>query len=105
MPMWAISCVSGAAQRLAAAGTAVLLMLMLMLAPHAAALRAYGHAYSRPDDFTDAQIAEIASRFEVFTVEKSTAENKYGPKSSIAATVGTSKRIKVGKVDAHSSAE
>jgi hypothetical protein len=73
---------------------ATLLALAAVLPPPAAALRAYGHAYSRPDDFSDDQIAAIASRFEVFTVEKSTDTNKYGPHSSIAATVGTAKRIK-----------
>ena len=55
---------------------AALLALAAVLPPPAAALRAYGHAYSRPDDFSDDQIAAIASRFEVFTVEKSTATNK-----------------------------
>ena len=39
------------------------------------------------------QIAAVASRFEIFTVEKSTAENTYGPNSSIAATIGTAKRF------------
>ena len=76
------------------ASTACAAALLLLVAPPSAALHAYGHAYSRPDDFTDAQIAQIASTFEVFTVEKSTAENVYGKKSSIAATVGTARRIK-----------
>ena len=48
------------------------------------ALHAYGHAFSRPDDFTHSQIAAVASRFEIFTVEKGTAENHYGRRSSIA---------------------
>ena len=50
----------------------------------AGALHAYGHAFSRPDDFTHSQIAAVASRFEIFTVEKGTAENHYGRRSSIA---------------------
>jgi len=58
-------------------------------APHA-----YGHAFSRPHDFTDDQIRSIAERFEIFTVEKKTGQNKYGPKSSLAATIGTAQRIK-----------
>ena len=66
----------------------------VLIAPPAEALHAYGHAYSRPDDFTDAQITAIASRFEVFTVEKATAGKVYGPHGGIAATVGTAKRIK-----------
>ena len=54
--------------------TFALLGLFLIVPDAAHALHAYGHAYSRPDDFTDTEIASIASRFEVFTVEKSTAE-------------------------------
>ena len=68
--------------------------LLLAQLPTAAALHAYGHAFSRPGDFSDAQIAAIARRFQVFTVEKSTAESAYGRNSSIAATVGTAHRIK-----------
>lgn len=62
--------------------------------PPAAALHPYGHAFSRPGDFTAEQITAIASRFEVFTVEKSTAADVYGRNGSIAATIGTAKRIK-----------
>lgn len=40
---------------------------MLLVVP-SNALHAYGHAYSRPDDFTAAQLAEVASRFQIFTV-------------------------------------
>ena len=36
----------------------------------------------------------MITSWQVFTVEKSTAEDKYGPNSSIAATVGTARRIK-----------
>jgi len=65
-------------------------------------LHAYGHAYSRPDDFTPDQFAEVARRFAVFTVEKAMAQNVYGNASakppfrtnSIAATVGTARKIK-----------
>lgn len=77
------------------------LLCMLLVVP-SNALHAYGHAYSRPDDFTPAQLAEVASRFPIFTVEKCTAANVYGNASakapfktnSIAATVGTAKKIK-----------
>jgi hypothetical protein len=57
------------------------------------ALHAYGHAFSRPDDFTHSQIAAVASRFEIFTVEKGTAENHYGRRSSIAATTWARRAI------------
>jgi len=43
---------------------------MLLVVP-SNALHAYGHAYSRPDDFTPAQLAEVASRFPIFTVRPS----------------------------------
>jgi hypothetical protein len=67
---------------------------LLASPPPAAALHPYGHAFSRPGDFTAEQITAIASRFEVFTVEKSTAADVYGRNGSIAATIGTAKRIK-----------
>ena len=65
------------------------------------ALQRYGHAYSRPDDFTPDQYASIARLFPIFTVEKAHAANVYGNASapapfktnSIAATVGTAKKI------------
>ena len=63
------------------------------------ALHAYGHAYSRPADFTDEEIRQVADRFEIFTVEKGSAAQKYGPRSSTAATIGTAKRIKA--LDSH----
>ena len=46
------------------------LLCMLLVVP-SNALHAYGHAYSRPDDFTPAQLAEVASRFPIFTVRPS----------------------------------
>lgn len=80
------------------AGAALRLLLLLTAAvgglPGVRALHAYGHAYSRPADFTDEQIRQVAERFEVFTVEKGCAAQKYGPRSSTAATIGTAKRIK-----------
>ena len=69
-------------------------LFMLFLAQPGQALHAYGHAYSRPHDFTDAQISAVAARFEIFTVEKGSAQDIYGPRSSIAATIATAKRIK-----------
>lgn len=63
----------------------------------------YGHAFSRPNDFTPAQYHAVAATFSVFTVEKAHAANVYGNLSahsrapfrtnSIAATVGTAKKI------------
>ena len=79
--------------------------LLLLLAAAAAAagvaeaLHAYGHAYSRPADFSDEEIRQVADRFEIFTVEKGCAVQKYGPQSSTAATIGTAKRIK--RLDSH----
>ena len=66
-------------------------------------LRPYGHAYGvRPHDFTPDQYEAIASRFEVFTVEKFHAADVYGNASapapfktnSYAATVGSARKIK-----------
>ena len=67
-------------------------------------LRAYGHAYQSPADFTDDEYAIIAERFSIFTVEKRHAMGIYGNASaakddparanSIAATVGTARTIK-----------
>lgn len=74
-----------------------------VLAIPACALHAYGHAYGpRPYDFNDDQYAAIASKFEIFTVEKAHAAAVYGNASakppfttnSIAATVGTARKIK-----------
>jgi hypothetical protein len=79
------------------------LFFLCIFLPHLAhGLNAYGHAYSRPDDFTAAQYAKIASDFSIFTVEKDHAVNVYGNSSakppfktnSIAATVGTARNIK-----------
>ena len=69
-------------------------VFVLLLVQPGQALHAYGHAYSRPHDFTNAQISAVAARFKVFTVEKSCAQDIYGPRSSIAATIATAKRIK-----------
>jgi hypothetical protein len=71
-----------------------LLLATLLLPRTATALHPYGHAFSRPTDFTDAQISAVASHFEVFTVEKASGADKYGPHNSTAATVGTARRIK-----------
>ena len=60
----------------------------------AGALSAYGHAYSRPGDFSESQIAQIARRFDVFTVEKGCAADVYGKGKSLAATLGTARRLK-----------
>ena len=70
--------------------------------PGTLALHAYGHAYSRPNDFSTAQYAALAADFEVFTVEKEHAKAVYGNASrpapfnsnSIAASVGTARNIK-----------
>lgn len=63
----------------------------------------YGHAYNAPGDFSDAQYAQIASTFPLFTVEKRHAWGVYGNASapassplrsnSIAASVGTARKI------------
>ena len=79
-----------------------LLLIASLLCVPAAALRAYGHAYSRPNDFSAAQYAEVVARFPVFTVEKEHAAALYGnasrPKpfrsNSIAASVGTARNLK-----------
>jgi|TARA_B110000208_G_scaffold13126_1_gene16051 hypothetical protein len=76
-------------------------LLVLLVVP-TSALHAYGHAYSRPNDFTPAQYAQIAARFEIFTVEKDHAASVYGnataakpfTTNSIAASVGTARKIK-----------
>lgn len=65
-------------------------------------LNAYGHAFSRPSDFTPAEYAQIARFFPIFTVEKDHAQAVYGNATasapfntnSYAATVGTAKKIK-----------
>jgi len=65
------------------------------------ALNAYGHAFSRPNDFTEAQYRAIASNFTVFTVEKATAAAIYGngtnppfKTNSIAASIGVARKLK-----------
>jgi hypothetical protein len=67
-------------------------------------LNAYGHAYSRPHDFTPAQFDSIATDFSLFTVEKCHAADVYGNVStgskapftfnSYAASVGTATKLK-----------
>jgi hypothetical protein len=58
--------------------------LLLLLAVGAMELRnvhglqAYGHAYSRPNDFSETEYVELSSRFSVFTVEKAHAAAVYG---------------------------
>lgn len=69
-------------------------LLLAIVPPVCTAIRAYGHAFSRPTDFTKDEITAVASKFEVFTVEKGSASNVYGPQNSTAATVGTARRIK-----------
>jgi hypothetical protein len=74
------------------------------------AIRAYGHAFSAPGDFTPAQYAYIAATFPLFTVEKRHAYAVYGNASapaasparynSIAASVGTARRIKALRASA-----
>ncbi len=69
------------------------------------AVHAYGHAFGEvPNDFTTEQYAFIAATFPIFTVEKRHAWAVYGDSSqpmsspfrynSIAATVGTARKIK-----------
>ena len=79
-------------------------MLLAPLFSGVLSLRAYGHAYQAPGDFTDAQYASIAARFPVFTVEKRHAWGVYGNASargtpaaynSIAASVGTARKMLV----------
>lgn len=80
----------------------VSLVAACLLLPAVHGLHAYGHAFSRPNDFTPAQYADIAKMFPVFTVEKAMAQAVYGNHSapapfktnSIAATIGTAKQIK-----------
>ena len=69
------------------------------------ALRAYGHAFSRPHDFSATQYEQVVARFPVFTVEKNHAAALYGNASrpapfnsnSIASTVGTARKLKALK--------
>jgi len=78
------------------------LLLAPLLCDPSLALNAYGHAYSRPNDFTATQYDQIAKRFSIFTVEKDHAAAVYGNKTaprpfrsnSIAASVGTARKIK-----------
>ena len=82
------------------------LLLALLLSNHTVdvvvGLKAYGHAYSRPNDFTADQFAQIAASFPLFTVEKAHAASVYGNASapppfatnSWAASVGTARKIK-----------
>eukprot|EP00041_Stephanoeca_diplocostata_P007136 m.98502 g.98502 ORF g.98502 m.98502 type:complete len:398 (-) comp16746_c0_seq1:35-1228(-) len=82
--------------------TCVLFVCITML-PATSGLHAYGHAYGpRPYDFNKTQYAAIAAKFEIFTVEKAHAAAVYGNASakppfstnSIAATIGTARKIK-----------
>lgn len=80
------------------------LLLVVLSLSSVKALHAYGHAYGepRPNDFTQTQFQQIASSFEIFTVEKAHAGAVYGNASahppfktnSIAATIGTARKIK-----------
>ena len=58
-------------------GLLVLVLLLLLAPPSAHTLHAYGHAFSRPMDFTDAQITAVAARFEISTVEKGCSVDRY----------------------------
>ena len=80
------------------------ILIVASLLARCASLRAYGHAYQAPGDFTPSQYATIASRYPIFTIEKRHAWGVYGNASappgsparhnSIAATVGTARKIK-----------
>ena len=79
--------------------------LLLLVLRSGEAVHAYGHAFGDvPNDFTTEQYAFIAATFPIFTVEKRHAWAVYGDSSqpmsspfrynSIAATVGTARKIK-----------
>merc|ERR1711865_4120 len=81
--------------------TCLVVAVALQLILPVYSLNAYGHAFSRPNDFTDAQYQAIASNFTVFTVEKDTAASVYGngttkpfKSNSIAATIGVARKLK-----------
>jgi hypothetical protein len=81
----------------------IFLLLLAMISPCVSILP-YGHAFQTPGDFSDAEYAFIAATFPVFTVEKRHASGVYGDPdapagsplrtNSIAATVGTARKIK-----------
>lgn len=79
-------------------------LALAALVPASRAVLPYGHAFNAPGDFTAAQYEYIAATFPLFTVEKRHAYAVYGNASapaasparynSIAASVGTAKKIK-----------
>lgn len=82
--------------------TAAAALLFCALPALVSSLNAYGHAYSRPNDFTANEYDLIGRKFSIFTVEKDHAASLYGnasaPKpfktNSIAASRGTARKIK-----------
>ena len=76
-----------------------------LLSSSCIAIKPYGHAFETPEDFSPAQYAFIAANFPMFTVEKRHASALYGNPSapatspyrynSIAASVGTARKIKL----------
>ena len=78
------------------------LLPFVLAAASAAPPSLYGHAFNAPLDFSDAEYAYIAATFPVFTIEKRHASAVYGNASlpapfasnSIAASIGTARRIK-----------
>jgi hypothetical protein len=54
----------------------LLLAVAATLVYEVSALNAYGHAFSRPNDFTDTQITALATSFKIFTVEKDTVTSR-----------------------------
>ena len=58
-------------------------------------IQLYGHGFSVPTDFTDAEFEYIANTYKVFTVEKRHAYNSYGGSPSTErATIGTAAKLK-----------
>ena len=58
-------------------------------------IQLYGHGFSAPTDFTDAEFDSIANMFKIFTVEKRHAYNSYGGSPSTErATIGTAANLR-----------
>ena len=85
-------------------------LALASLVPACSAVLPYGHAFSAPGDFSPAQYAYIADACPLFTVEKRHAYAVYGNASapaasparynSIAASIGTARRIKALRASA-----
>jgi len=91
------------APRAHAVATTMLYIILALQSSCAVGILLYGHAYEAPGDFSPAQYAFIAANFPLFTIEKRHAYGVYGVSSapaprrynSIAASVGTARKIKL----------